>query len=262
MSEADLITALGVSRANVYRHITQLRFGKLVTWETDGHGRYTFFFPTPPQVKASLKNETETANESQSRKNETHVVVVDPLIKDININTTTTESQSRKNETNSPIYAQALTYLVRAGVWTDRAERLADRLVANEQRLEYGNDHLPTLADILGWIAYCCDPDQKIGNLAPVLAANIENDRRAPEEYRPPFVCRTCKLVQGSCECETPDLYLPDEFLEAAFGRKDPNRRYAISDTNEWGICLYCHAFPCQCEVEDDPEAEEEGEKS
>lgn len=141
------------------------------------------------------------------------------------------------------VYARALGYLGRAGVWPDVAQRLAEQVARNQRS---GDDSLPGLADVLGWIAYCFAGREKnrIGLPVAVLAANLNANRLCPDEYRPPPVCANCGSVVEYCDCEgEPAPHFPPEFLERAF-----QRQYLALQLDMWGVCKYCHAFPCQCD--------------
>ena len=140
-------------------------------------------------------------------------------------------------------------WLLTAGVWTDVAERLARQVAENERRMQQqdGPRYLAGQADVLGWMAYCFADREKNGIAQPaaVLAANLNANRRCPDEYRPAAVCSRCRCAEDFCECpDEPACSFPAEFLPRAFNAR---KRYAISPQSMWGVCEICHAFPCQC---------------
>lgn len=144
-----------------------------------------------------------------------------------------------------PQFAQVFQFLRRAGVWSKSAERLAQQIAANEQRAD---PELPGVGDVLGWIAYCyADREQnQISNPAAVLAANLTNNRPCPQIYRPPRICTYCHRSQEHCKCKPgkAEYTYPSEFLMLAM--KGANKYSTYAD--RWGVCMYCHATPCQCE--------------
>ncbi len=89
---------------------------------------------------------------------------------------------------------QAAGVVLGASIWPD----IADHITKNFQRREYGNEHLPGLIDLVGWIAYAYD-QEKVHSKAALVASNIRQERKAPEEYR-----------------LNPEEYLPKMFFERA----------------------------------------------
>lgn len=154
----------------------------------------------------------------------------------------------------SPTYQTAKDWLELAGVWHDAAERLARQLAANELRSQQRIEaRLPGLADVVGWMYYCFADQKKnkIAQPAAVLAANLQANRRCPDEYRPPWVCKTCRRLEEGCRCaEGGDLHLPFAFVEAALHPKSPYA-YDLERHSLWGYCLRCKTVPCRCEEED-----------
>lgn len=144
-----------------------------------------------------------------------------------------------------PIYSQVLEFLRRAGVWSKTAERLAQQITANKQS---GDAELPDTGDVLGWMAYCFADQEsnQISNPAAVLAANLTNNRPCPATYRPPLICDSCHRSQEYCRCKPgkAEYGYPPEFLEPALKSRKKYSTYA----DRWGVCMYCHAIPCQCE--------------
>ncbi len=150
-----------------------------------------------------------------------------------------------QNAPPDPHYSQALEFLRRAGVWSKIAERLAQQIAANQQS---GEGELPGVGDVLGWMAYCFADREanQISNPAAVLAANLTNNRLCPENYRPPLICSSCHRRQEYCRCKPgkANYSYPPEFLEPALKSGKKYSTYA----DRWGVCMYCHALPCQCE--------------
>ncbi len=156
-----------------------------------------------------------------------------------------------------PAFAQALSWLARAGVWTDRAVGIARQICANEKR---GHAYLPTRADILGWIAYCFayQEENKIKKPTQTLAGNLANTRRCPEELRPPRICTRCNFAEGFCKCNAePDYVYPANYIEFAF-----NSNYIAEIQTFWGICLECSGFMCRCLQTDEEETDAEEENA
>ncbi len=230
--EAQLLPLLGLSRSQAREHLRLLRFAKLLDWTTNGAQGYTIRFPffspvesgkADPVVDGFNSSEIEVKDSHQqhtgSGKAQTPEIPVEG-------------AQTRE---------MVLNCLARAGVWTDVAQRIAGKIVENQER---GHAYLPSPADVLGWMAYCFADRRKnkIQHPAAVLAANLNANRRCPDYYRPRQICASCHLEQGYCRCSQPELGFPPEFLDFAF-HVDYNDRYE----NFWGVCPACHGFPCQC---------------
>jgi hypothetical protein len=140
-----------------------------------------------------------------------------------------------------------LDCLSRAGVWSDVALQIRDQVLANQLAAD---PHKPNVADVLGWMAYCFGGQHKNGINAPsaVLARNLQSGRRCPENLRPQPICARCHYQHSHCICDQPPQdYFPPDFIEAAF--KEQHYDY---NTDRWGVCKTCRAFPCQCEDSDD----------
>jgi hypothetical protein len=247
--ETELIPLLGLRRTQVRQHLRLLRFAKLLDWQTDGDNHYTirFLVSVPhksektdsgvvlvlnnnPQDIQSLQQQTKTAETSSPIPDKT---VPQPV-----------EAAYRETKT----YRTVMHYLLEAGVWTEVAERIAQKFVENETR---GHPYLPTAVDILGWIAYCFVDQEinKIQNPVTVLVANLKANRRCPQAYHPEPVCTRCERAKAYCRCpEGPALGYPPSFLEFALGR----RKYNRYKENRWGICHFCHAYVCKCYDDDD----------
>ncbi len=152
-----------------------------------------------------------------------------------------------QSATPDAYYSQAVEFLRRAGVWNKTADRLAQQIAANEHS---GDPELPGVGDVLGWMAYCYADRERnqISNPAAVLAANLTNNRPCPQTYLPPLICTSCKRSQEYCRCKPgkAQYAYPAEFVTPAL--KGVNKYSTYAD--RWGVCMYCHAVPCQCEQE------------
>ena len=262
--DRELVPLLGVRRSQARQHLRLLRFARLLEWSSDGSNRYTIHFspglprgyapghiPDDPAavpdsgggVGQSLDLISESVHQQQTQSDKTVYqptggrTEADPT----EVNPTGTEPQADEAE------EAVRGYLLAAGVWPDVSQRIAGQIAFNEQRTrQQGDQHyLPTQADVLGWIAYCFADRKKnnIGAPAAVLAANLNANRRCPDEYRPEPVCAACHLELESCACETPQPHFPDDFLELAFQGRSP---YSLNRTL-WGVCTLCRGHPCQC---------------
>lgn len=139
------------------------------------------------------------------------------------------------------VRAQAADWLIQAGVWTDEAEKLAERLAENEV-LRGHNPHLPVRADILGWIA-ALKNRADVNKPDAMLAYNLRHGRRAPAKLRPPLVCANCQRIEGHCRCALPTAWgYPDEYITRALD----------NEVSTWS-CRTCHAVPCACPPEPEP---------
>jgi len=121
------------------------------------------------------------------------------------LNTSTTTSSEPETGKSYPfeleeVHDQALkicraaAWVLGESLWPDVAEKITQ----NRQRQAYGNEHLPGLVDLVGWIAYAVDQEQ-VHSKAALVAANIRHERKAPDEYR-----------------HQPMDYLPERFFERA----------------------------------------------
>lgn len=107
------------------------------------------------------------------------------------------------------------------------------------------------LADVLGWVAYISDPNNKIGNRPALVAANLKAARPSGRAYRPFRICRKCSRIETVCECEEPDLHMPEAYDMLAIKPPAPGWGESVSDwlQKRW-YCQACFSYPCQCAVE------------
>jgi hypothetical protein len=160
---------------------------------------------------------------------------------------TTTPTESALAASQNHLQTFVLDCLSRAGVWSDVALQIRDQVLANQIAAD---PHKPNVADVLGWMAYCFGGQHKNGINAPsaVLARNLQSGRRCPENLRPQPICARCHYQHSHCICDQPPQdYFPPDFIEAAF--KEQHYDY---NTDRWGVCKTCRAFPCRCEDSDD----------
>jgi len=158
-------------------------------------------------------------------------------------NDNSTPAESTLAASHNHLQTFTLDCLSRAGVWSDVALQICDQVIANQLAAD---PHKPNVADVLGWMAYCFGGQHKNGINAPsaVLARNLQSGRRCPENLRPQPICARCHYQHSHCICDQPPQdYYPPDFIEAAF--KEQHYDY---NTDRWGVCKSCHAFPCQCE--------------
>ncbi len=241
--ESQLLPLLGVSRSQARQHLRLLRFAKLLTWTSDGAQNYVIHFPAPESEKAeydvvrvntlnnlipSTTQQTHTAKTAFARE--------------------ATPDHEKSAALAPPPCQTTLTYLCRAGVWYEVAERIAAQIAQNRQR---GHHYLPDIEDVLGWMLYCFAyrEENHISQPAAVLAANLKANRRCPEEYRPPRICTRCQRIEEYCVCEEDDedegtYTYPEALLELAL---KPHSPFATYLRDRWGICMSCHALVCQC---------------
>lgn len=245
------------ARSVVFAHLRDLRLAKLITWTTNGRGRYHITFPptAPPRLTQPDRpgplpgthpqpatapthsaappallpvRKSRLGGQSESPDLNTVVVVKDPPPKNEVSTTTTTTSEN----SDAPEPDRRRGALEALGLWPQTAAELATRV---------------NLRAALAWAAYCADPAQAIANPAGLLAANLKAGRPAPEAYLPPLFCRRCDRAAPACVCrQAPDLFLPVESYLHALAH--PPNLYAGFD--RWGVCLTCHALPCQCQEE------------
>lgn len=173
------------------------------------------------------------AREKFSRENFSSVVVVG--VNQIDRDFVT--QQHQHTERNSHERWRVLGALRAIGVWPNVADGLAEA----------------GLADVLGWIAYCADPANKIGNRAALIARNLQAGRPAAGAYRPFQICQTCRRIETVCECETPDLYWPPEYEQLAIQPPAPGWGETAEDwlRRRWH-CPECFGHPCQCPAEEE----------
>lgn len=237
--DSQVVPLLGLRRSQVRQHLQALRFAKLLDWSTDGANRYVFRFKSgiPDSVVGVVDSEESLSEDLHQQQQESE------------------KADSPVDETADKVEQQARNWLLRAGVWSDAAARLARQVAENEQRLQQGETRrLPGRADVLGWMAYCFAGREKNGIALPaaVLAANLGADRPCPPEYLPPAVCSGCGCTADYCECpDEPELVFPPQLLELALalpgGALSLRSRYSLTPHDRWGVCLSCHALPCKC---------------
>jgi len=287
--EPQLTQILDLKPTQAHIHLRQLQCANLINWHTDGNQSYVIHFPqvsdadTPQLHKSALPelddvvNSLNINNINYSQQQHTHsgkaefrnpVVSatfetaseekilpfpnpVTSLAKSLD---PAADSDDAAAPTESALAASqnqlqtfVLDCLSRAGVWSDVALQIRDQVLANQIAADA---HKPNVADVLGWMAYCFGGQHKNGINAPaaVLARNLQSGRRCPENLRPQPICARCRYQHSHCICDqSPQDYFPPDFIEAAF--KEQHYDY---NTDRWGVCKTCRAFPCQCEESDD----------
>lgn len=259
--EAQIVPLLGVNRSQARQQLRTLRFAKLIDWQSDGQNRYVIYLlASRPELRESEKSDSVVGggfnpeiesmfNQQQQTESEKpdseHISGAQKLAP--------TDSIPAADFT-APPSSPTERFLLAAGIWPDVALRLARQISANELRTQQqGGElvYLPDAADVLGWIAYNF-ADRKKNNIAQpaaVLAANLNANRRCPQEYRPAWLCSGCRREVEYCTCdpatvdETP-LLLPDEYLEAALRPRQTDYHF---NRTFWGVCTLCRGLPCQC---------------
>ena len=252
--DRELTPLLGVRRSQARQQLRLLRFARLLDWSSDGANRYVIRFKDAE--RRSYPH--DVAAEGDSRDNGPPAAPASAVLPDsavVGVDSFNYESESIHQQQTQSVFSdktgdaepRALRYLLMAGVWPDVSQRLAAQIAFNERRTALQGDqhYLPTTADVLGWMAYCFADGKKnnIGMSAAVLAANLNANRRCPDEYRPTPVCAVCHLDVDYCECEQPQEHFPDGFLERAFHGRSP---YEL-DRTWWGVCTRCRGYPCRC---------------
>lgn len=252
--EGELAPLMGVGRSQAYLRLRQLRLARLLEWETDGQNRYTLHFASAPLQHSAPHGRADTVvDESKALKSLN--LISEGIQQHQTDSALATRPAARAEATEAdqpPPDERVRSALLRAGIWPDVAEKLAHQFAGYRQR-SY-NTYLPDLSDVLGWIAYCFADRKKnkIVQPAAVLAANLRQGRRCPEEYRPPWICAGCDRLLKYCDCEAgPQPHLPEEFLELAFCQ--PND-YSLTSDPRWHVCHTCRCFPCHCNDWDDEE--------
>lgn len=226
-----LLLLLNLKRAQLHAHLRMLRMAKLLTWTVQADGHYVIHFPNIPPPE-SEQSESGVGLTSQSKSQDTQHPPPGSIKPD-----------SPPEKADDPLAEEVVGYLMRAGVWSDTAWRIARQIADNERQ---GQAYLPTRADVLGWIAYCYAGQQRnrIKLPAAALAANLSANRRCPEAYRPRRACAACGGEQGLCRCHAePDYRYPPDFLDRALSEESTPQPFS-----SWGVCPECHCAPCQCD--------------
>ena len=259
--ESQLVQLLGLSSSQARRHLQQLRISGLLNWQIDADQRYVICFTALDDSQSALKRDSafpdpddvvNSINLINIKDSKHHHTQVQSAIKRVSAlaaapaasSTALTKTAKQEAEDRPLDEAQrfVLSCLARAGIWSDVAQRLAEQIYANHCAAD---PYQPGVADVLGWIVYCCGEQEKnsIHTPAAVLARNLQSGRCCPEALRPQPICARCGYEHSACVCEEgPQDYFPPEFIDAAF----KGRHYDIN-TNRWGVCKICHAFPCKC---------------
>ncbi|MEW5873417.1 MAG: hypothetical protein AB1894_29420 [Chloroflexota bacterium] len=259
--ETQLVPLLGVRRSQARQQLRALRFAKLLDWSSDGSNHYVISFHPPPEVTAladqvgahlagqgdEFSGKTDSVNGVVDSESLTCEEIQQQLTEASKADAKPDEPPAGLPGQSDPAHQQVSAYLLRAGVWADVAERIARQIVANRRRIALGGQqYLPDVEDVLGWIAYCFADRQKnnITQPAAVLAANLNANRRCPPEYRPPRICAACGYQEDDCGCDDDRFrpHFPPEFLERAF-----RSTYSAYLSNRWGVCERCGGFPCKC---------------
>ena len=265
--ELELAPLLGLRPSQAREHLRFLRLARLLDWRSDGSHRYTVYLNAAPDRSPPELAPVEAAPDSGPP----GARIPESVVGGVNFNRFKenqpdhlqhqhTDSENPSAEMSAPAEAadddpasddpvvaearQVLDWLVQAGVWQASAERLAQRLVAEQHgQGRAGFD----AGDVLGWLAYCFADQEKnkIQQPAAVTTANLAAGRRCPAEYRPRRVCLDCGYVESDdgCACEDGPRY---GYPDAMLGRALRDNPYDLRN-DRWGICKYCGALPCQC---------------
>jgi hypothetical protein len=248
--DRELVPLLGVHRSQARQQLRMLRFARLLDWSSDGSNRYVIRFN---QADRLIKAERFPAAEERGGPPASAVLPDSGVVGVDSFNSDSESIHQQQTQSGLPdgtrqAEQRVLHYLLAAGGWPDVGERLAVQIAFNERRsaLQGDQNYLPTTADVLGWMAYCFADGKKnnIGMSAAVLAANLNANRRCPDEYRPAPICAACGLEVDYCQCEQPQEHFPEAFLERAFHGRSP---YEL-DRTWWGVCTRCRGYPCQCQ--------------
>ena len=225
-----LLLLLGLKRAQLHAHLRMLRLAKLITWTVQVDGCYVIHFPNIASLESEKSDPGVGLTSEYQYQDSQH-----PPPGSI-------KPDSPPAGLDDPVVLEVMGYLLRAGVWSDKAWRIAAQIADNERR---GQAYLPGRADVLGWIAYCFAGQQRnrIKLPAAVLSANLSANRRCPEAYRPRRECAACGNPEGFCCCHgEPDYRFPADILERAL-----SEGAAPETFGGWEVCPECHCSPCQC---------------
>jgi hypothetical protein len=264
----QLAPLLGVKSSQAHAHLRALRMAKLLYWTVDSAGKYMVYLTipefqesgNPPPVNdvvvynqnqrdGYIQQPTSGGEESPAKPGE----MADPPMAAAAPDGPNYQPDALSVEIEAllddPVAADVIRWLAQAGVWTDRAVKIARQISDNERRRK---SYLPMRGDVLGWIAFCFafQTQNKIVKPVQVLAANLVNNRRCPKSLLPPLICTVCGFEEGRCQCHGEPVYAyPARFIDFAF-----EEEYDAYSQTFWGVCRTCHAFPCQCpDKEDDP---------
>ena len=264
--ENQLPGLLGLSTSQAHRHLRQLRYAGFLDWRIDNDQCYVICFPEVDEMQNALKRESafprpvvgvnrvniNNIKDSQQQHTDTQNALkrVSALTPppaaapgETQGSPETGAPQPHPSQPDDPTQRFVLDCLARAGVWSDVARRISEQVCASQRLAE---PHLPGVADVLGWMAYCFGGQHKNNINAPaaVLAHNLTSGRRCPENLRPQPICARCRYEHRACTCpDGPQDTFPPEFIDAAF--KEHHYDYT---TTRWGVCKTCRAMPCQCE--------------
>ncbi len=269
LTEDDLCAILHKSRTQMYSLLAEMTTAHLIHWHRDGrHFRITPNFNPPvstqPGGQDLASGKPDAPLPESGNPDSTGVLSPDfripvpesgipgqgqkprALKESIKLNDDDESSEDHHHHgadksgfpDASPVFkaacAQSEHWLLRAGVWPDRAKKLARVLAANEQ-VGMSKPFLPTRRDVLGWVA-CLTQRDDIDNLPAILAQNLEKGRPSPAKYQPPRLCQTCQRAEGSCHCAQAAYDYPESLFARAL---DPT-------VHSW-VCPGCHALPCAC---------------
>lgn len=151
-------------------------------------------------------------------------------------------SNTQQQQTNSPVGnsdspaaepARARALLLKARVWRN--------LIPEIEQADYGC--------VLGWVAYCADPENGIKNAPALIAKNLKVGHEPPTPYMPPRVCGVCHHAQ--CDCAEQELEYPAAFDALAF--LAPPTGWG-ADRADWlarrWVCPACDFVQCRCNTE------------
>lgn len=138
-----------------------------------------------------------------------------------------------------PDRGRARLALLRLGVWPKQVDFIL-----------VGLDPDRGLGDVLGWIAYCQDPQQGIENAAAIVAGKLKRAESPGSAWLAPRVCAACHQIEGRCLCAEPQFNYPADYDELAF---EPPPNYGRDDwlANRWR-CARCFGHPCKCEPDNE----------
>lgn len=190
--------------------------------------------PAGPSLLTPGEQHTENAGaehktrEIFSRENFSPVVVV-------GVNQVITDSVKQQQQQTGTNSFRVRGLLKAIGIWANVADGFQEA----------------DLADVLGWIAYVSDPDQKIRNKPALVSNALGAGRPASRPYRPELICQDCRRIEGACDCGG-ELHMPAEYDALAFQPPAPSWGVDVADwlAKRW-FCPECQAFPCQCAKDD-----------
>lgn len=138
-----------------------------------------------------------------------------------------------------PFDRRARAALLRVGCWPKQVN-----VIIRELDAERG------LLHVLGWVAYSQHPDNGVDRPGAIVRGHLVRHEEPGGRWTPPFVCETCGLAEGRCQCSPPIWHVPVDFDELAF---EPVPTWGADEwlANRWR-CTTCGGHPCRCHANEE----------